>query len=323
MGYATFPQEQDPRVIFRRPDLIADAPMGGPRTAVEIKLYRSEQSRIILVEHALQQLSYYLTATTLPKGLLIFTSIIPMQQRERFAKSFPNISIWDQNDLLENAKENSNLLAAFLEFFREIQFGAPADLVLDLSERRDEIMPPPIGQGESLALRLENSSAGRSQKAAVSFEKLCEEALKLLFGGELAGWKTQPRIEQGFQRMDLIARLVPSTLFWVSLERDFRSRYIIFEFKNYKGPITQSEIYTTEKYLFTAALRSIAIVIARSGHSQSAALAMNGALREQGKLILCLSLNELCGMLRDYDLGEDPSNLLIQKLDDMLIGIAR
>jgi len=107
------------------------------------------------------------------------------------------------------------------------------------------------------------------------------------------------------------------------LSNDFRSRYIVFECKNYRGALAQNEIYTTEKYLFTSALRSVAIIIARSGASPSAVKAMNGSLREQGKLILCISMQELCGLLRDYDKGNDPCNLLIQKLDDMLMSIAR
>jgi hypothetical protein len=97
----------------------------------------------------------------------------------------------------------------------------------------------------------------------------------------------------------------------------------VFEFKNYRERITQNEIYTTEKYLYAAALRSVAIIIARGGDGESAKRTMRGALREQGKLMLCLSLAELCTLLRGRDAGDDPTGLLIEKIDAMLIGIAR
>ncbi|WP_443970413.1 hypothetical protein [Sphingobium sp. CR28] len=124
--------------------------------------------------------------------------------------------------------------------------------------------------------------------------------------------------------MDIIARLVPTeNPFWSSLASDFRTRYVIFEFKNYSDPISQDQIYTTEKYLFTAALRSVAIIVARNGASESARKARRGSLREQGKLILCIGMDQLCEMLRKRDGGGDPTDHLYEQLDELLMTIAR
>ena len=109
----------------------------------------------------------------------------------------------------------------------------------------------------------------------------------------------------------------------MSLAHDFRTRYIIFEFKNYSKPITQNEIYSTEKYLFTTALRSVAFVIARAGADAGAYRAASGALREAGKLILLLSLQDLCEMLHVSDRAQDPEILLYQKLDELLTTMLR
>jgi hypothetical protein len=43
--------------------------------------------------------------------------------------------------------------------------------------------------------------------------------------------------------------------------------------------------------------------IARAGSSKSVTKAINGALREQGKLVLCFSMKELCMLLRGFDVG--------------------
>ena len=43
----------------------------------------------------------------------------------------------------------------------------------------------------------------------------------------------------------------------------YKSRYIVFEFKNYNDEITQNEVYSTNKYLYREALRTVAIVISR------------------------------------------------------------
>ena len=120
-----------------------------------------------------------------------------------------------------------------------------------------------------------------------------------------------------------MARLTPVTSFLTALSWDFRARYVVFEFKNFREKISQTEIFSTEKYLYTAALRPIAIIIARNGVDKGGTKAMIGALREQGKLIICVTLAELCALLRGYDKGDDPSNMLLEKLDSMLVSIGR
>ena len=124
--------------------------------------------------------------------------------------------------------------------------------------------------------------------------------------------------------MDLIARLQPvQSAFWATLVNDFRARYIVFEFKNYSNPITQDQIYGTERYLYATALRSVAIIIARNGYDENANRAVQGALREQGKLILCLDLKEFTGMLRAFDAGDEFEEVLLAKRDDLLMSLAR
>jgi len=124
--------------------------------------------------------------------------------------------------------------------------------------------------------------------------------------------------------MDLIARLAPKDTgaFWLSLAQDFRCRYVVFEFKNYTEKISQSQVYSTEKYLYPNALRSVAIIIARNGHDSGARRAIQSALRESGKIILVLSFEDLLKLLRAKDTGLEPSDLLVDYLDNLLTTIA-
>ncbi len=124
--------------------------------------------------------------------------------------------------------------------------------------------------------------------------------------------------------MDLIARLIPkqTSTFWLSLSQDFRCRYIVFEFKNYTNEISQNQIYTTEKYLYPSALRSVAIIIARNGADAGALRATQGALREMGKVILILDMNQLFDLLRAKDRGTEPSDIMVDHLDRLLTTIA-
>lgn len=111
-------------------------------------------------------------------------------------------------------------------------------------------------------------------------------------------------------------------VFWVSLAQDFRCRYVVFELKNYAGAISQNQIYTTEKYLFPNALRSVAIIIARNGADKGAIRAVQGALRETGKVMLILSLDQVFNLLWAKDRGIEPSDLMIDLMDRLLTTIA-
>jgi hypothetical protein len=64
-------------------------------------------------------------------------------------------------------------------------------------------------------------------------------------------------------------------------------------------------------------------IVGRNGENESARRAAKGALREVGKLILTISLDELIAMPRGWDAGEDPNNVLIEKLDDLLTDLGR
>lgn len=94
--------------------------------------------------------------------------------------------------------------------------------------------------------------------------------------------------------------------------------------KNYKEKITQREIYTTEKYLYKKALRSVAIIVSREGASRNALSATKGCLRENGKLILCLSDKDLNELIRIKEKDEQPTAEFFEAmLDDILIHLEK
>ena len=98
---------------------------------------------------------------------------------------------------------------------------------------------------------------------------------------------------------------------------------MVFEFKNYNNPITQKEIYTTEKYLYSKALRSVGIVISAHGYDENAFWAAKGCLRENGKLIMLLETEDLIEMNKMKIDQEDPSNYLLDKLDEFLLELEK
>lgn len=103
----------------------------------------------------------------------------------------------------------------------------------------------------------------------------------------------------------------------------FNTRYIVFDFKNYTEEITQKEIYTTEKYLYDKALRKVAIIISRKGIDKNALQAIKGSIREQGKVILSLTDDDMLKMIQMHNNGNNPTDYLSIKLDKLLIELEK
>jgi hypothetical protein len=199
-------------------------------------------------------------------------------------------------------------------------------------DARRVAVSPRVGRGESLCGILRNiptsrrarvEHEGKSIPASRYFEIRSLEALKYLFEGELTAWKAEFNNQTKSSRYDAIAKISSEGLFWRTLVEDFSTRYVIFEFKHYKDKIGQTQIYTTEKYLFRTARRATAIILSRYGPDANAKAASIGALREAGKLILHVTLDDLCRMLNDRDSGTEPSGTLSDLLDDTLMRMER
>jgi len=155
------------------------------------------------------------------------------------------------------------------------------------------------------------------------YEAKCDEILRFLFADDLSIWYLKPTTDDGLSRYDLIYRITSNHDFWKSLVSSFNTRFIFFEFKNYCDGISQKEIYTTEKCLYTTALRSVAKILARNGAKDNAITAAKCALREHGKLILILTSDDLCNMLKVKDNDEIPSDYFAYLLDVCLITLSR
>lgn len=167
---------------------------------------------------------------------------------------------------------------------------------------------------------------GGKANPSSEYEKLCTRVLQRLFSlDDLALWLEQAKSNDDLYRFDLICKIKQDNHkdFWETAERHFHSKYIIFEFKNYSGEVTQMEVTTTARYLYTKALRTVAIIVSPNGFSAHAEKAARGALREDGKLILSLTNADLIEMLLGKDNGKDPSEYLNKKLDTLLINLEK
>ncbi len=278
----------------------------------EIKYYRfsSPPSRDAFVQ-ALRQASTIQHETGADRTLLVISCPIEGDLLAA-AEEHPNIEIWDATELFRRARPFPDLVAKFEDLF---EVSAPS--WTDVAAQESAIG----SEGKRLAKKLRSVPPGKG--SSTDFEDACIDAVRHLFAGDSHGWHVQDTTEDGLHRRDLICRVLPKAEVWKFMLADLGSRYVVFEFKNYSAAITQNEIVSTEKYLYPAALRKIAIVLSPLGSSESADKVIQGAMREHGKLILSLSVGEVCGLLEAKDNLADPNLYLFERVDRFMMSLTR
>jgi len=243
---------------------------------------------------------------------------IKKKERENYKKKYPELKIIDISNLLYIVKDIDKLryeLISILPFSVE-----------DISPQKSFIEVDFLCHGdyeEGLIEELELCQSGRN--TFTEYEDVCYRILQSLFSEDLTLWKRQDRSNINLFRFDLLCRIKDDNkkTIWSIFENYFKSKYVIFEFKNYSRTVTQHEIYTTERYLYSKALRSVGIIVTPNGYDENALWAAKGCLRENGKLILLLTNTDLINMIRKKIDEENPSEYLLEKLDELLLELEK
>lgn len=234
--------------------------------------------------------------------------------------------VWDIRNVLwlfEDYPELKNELISILNYSVEnIEPERPEPFIFEESSQMENTDPESVADSYIAQLKvLETGSA-----AFKKYEELCVSILKYILGEYLTLWEQQKTTEENLYRFDMCCKIKNGVTqdFFDTICKYFSTKYIVFEFKNYEKPITQREIYTTEKYLYEKALRKVAIIISRKGADKHAKMAARESLRESGKLIICLSDEDLKAMLQIKKEGEKTTGGYLEDiLDDMLMRLEK
>jgi Restriction endonuclease len=302
--------------------------LNGKRAVVTTKIYGSRHVASAILKNAVQNLNADRQRAHAQRGVLVTTVRVDTLNRAEISK-FPLVLVYDYDALSELVGSSPELATELEEIVRHTSSYRQTPyfpFYVDPSKMFDEVQGPDpeatrVIKGRFIRMSLESLAAGEDH--AADFEHACIDAITYIFGEDLVSWIDQLRSVDGLHRFDAIARISSGHDFWLSLISDFRTRYVVFEFKNYTDPIGQNQIYSTEKYLYPAAMRGTAVIIARKGANENALRAARGALRETGKLIICLSLDDVYEMLTLRDQGGEVYAPVSRILDTMLMKIER
>lgn len=219
------------------------------------------------------------------------------------------IRLWDIDSLREKAKPYPQLARELEDIAGDVTAPAASN-------------PARESEGARLIAQLEAHLAQNTLSPA-GYEALCQEVFVYLFDPDLYGFERQAETSDGGNRYDFICRIRPGNPFWDAIRHDFRTRAILFECKNYEQPIGPDQIYSTERYLFSGALRTVCLLISRLPPSDGAVRAAQGAMREASKMILLLSNADLVAMIRLKDTPDGPESYLDERIWNFIISLPR
>ena len=257
------------------------------------------------------------TEQSLTKAMLVVADMVDDTTRSFIIEKYKNIELVDISELLYCIRDNDLLRS---ELISRLDFSTEK---IKLKPWNIESPTRMVDKSASLIERLNSHNCGK--RGFRGFEEICIDILTYLFEDVLCEIKPQEYSNKEIFRFDAVARIKSGDKsdFWSIVENNYNSRFILFEFKNYKELIGQTQIFTTEKYLYDKALRRVGIVISRNGANENALWAAKGCLRENGKLILNLCDSDLISMLKIKAKGEDPSDYLMKVLEELLLQLEK
>lgn len=296
-------------------------------TIVEVKETKSNNSQLIV--NATNQLKNYRKIYKKEKinkySILFLFTNVDKKQKDYFLKY--NIVIVDIANILYLIKNNEELI----NNLKNILPYSIVDVIPEKVELDKYLNYKEISENEE-TICIEDEyirkikAIKKGKAGSREFEIIGEKIIKLLFGDYIYDWKPQINCNANLQRIDLIGKVKKQEGFWNMLYEIYKSRYIVFEFKNYNDEITQDEVYSTNKYLYRDALRTVAIVISRYKMDVNAKKTCEGILRSEKNLILNLDEKDLITMLesKKENRNKDICSEYVEKIfDDFLICLAK
>lgn len=223
---------------------------------IEVKSYRSEFIQNTIIKQAIEQVEYYKEIWKRVneeevQAVLIISCQVPDEIKETSYKK-RGIVIIDISNLLYLSQGNDELMKELIEGVQYNVYDIMPKPLVDLEifkiqskEELSEVFESEIESATSFIRKLENLEYGKDKE----YEKLCVDIIKFLFRTEFTRMSEQSSTEDKMFRRDLVCGLKETSEFWKILIHHYNTRFVVFEFKNYKDEIDQNLIYITEKYL--------------------------------------------------------------------------
>ncbi|WP_328673409.1 CRISPR-associated protein Cas4 [Streptomyces sp. NBC_00322] len=217
------------------------------------------------------------------------------------ALSREGITVWDGAWIAEKA----------------VAVGLAADAARFLSE--EHFASSPEDQLPGMAERLAQLAPGRPAWSA--YQRLCREIAEFLFCPPLRSAIWESANEAEINKRDFILPNYATEGFWKFLRDEYRAHYVVVDAKNYRDGIEKEQVLQIANYLSRHGTGLFALIMTRNEAKQSALYTMREQWILHNKMIVVLHDRDIMQMLTDKSFGNDPAELVRQKIEDFRLGI--
>jgi hypothetical protein len=288
-----------------RPDMGFDvaAERGGEQLLIEVKLTTPQTS------YRLEQMAAQLRAAadahaqrfpgSHPRLVLVIPGVLAETKRVKALKM--GLEVWDGPYLRAKARELG------VEVPPGIELAEPADEAGRVFEH-------------DLLRRLEAVRPGRQDWSA--YEKFCEDLLNFLFVPPLGPAISQSTDERNANRRDyVLPNYTMGDGWWQYMRVTYSADYVVAEAKNLSDPPGKSEILQVANYLNRHGTGLFAVILARHGLDDTARWICREQWLQHDKLIIAVDDDDVRQMIRTRVAGEDPAELIRQKIETFRLRI--
>lgn len=216
------------------------------------------------------------------------------------------IRIWDRTVLHRLLHQNWSVLSK--------HFARYAHTYQELMGRDNHIQD--LDLYEQFCQKLSKCPPGK--ESFRTYEDIGNEILIHLFKEELGEPKVQSTSIDRAQRRDVLFRNKRNSPFFKRIAERFGADFVIVDYKNYSDPLDGTVVTDVAKYA-NKALGKFIVVVSRKGFSEAAYTTQAREFRDSGVIVLSVCDEHLLEMVIRKKSGEDPSDILEDLLDEMLI----
>ncbi|MFG3010168.1 restriction endonuclease [Streptomyces cinerochromogenes] len=175
------------------------------------------------------------------------------------------------------------------------------------------------GQVPGMAERLSALPPGRPAWSA--YQRLCRDIAEFLFCPPLRSAIWESANEAEINKRDFILPNYATDGFWKFLRDEYEAHYVVVDAKNYKEGIEKEQVLQIANYLSRHGTGLFALIMTRKEAKQSALYTIREQWILHQKMIVTLHDRDVMQMLTDKSFGNDPAELVRQKIEDFRLSI--
>lgn len=272
---------------------------------VEVKHFKRPAIGRKLIEQFAGDLERYRLQKPSARGLIVLSSPLELGEAMKAADSLQHIDVWDGLIVGELVKRHSDLESLFL---------ATIEAKTQFKEHVQKAFAAQTSRATELSTALSSITCGR--KNWKDYERVCTEILTYIFTPDLAPPDIQSRSDDGLDIIDAIFPIRSTQPPWGLVRAEYRSRFVVAEFKNHCGPIGQVEVESIAQYLWQPAQRFFGLLVSRVRPSANALAQRRRKWLDEHKCIVILTDEDLQEMLQLKEANAQPFQVIDAHLED-------